>query len=71
MSLFRQGRQAAKIRVSIDHVVRLRELIAEPVKDGQGEAVKALIVKYNGTKLSDIPAVAHAAFAKDVEALTF
>jgi len=31
VSLFRQGRQAAKIRVSIDHVVRLRELICDGV----------------------------------------
>ncbi len=31
VSLFRQGRQAAKIRVAIDHVVRLKELIADGV----------------------------------------
>lgn len=31
VSLFRQGRQAAKIRVAIDHVVRLEELIADGV----------------------------------------
>ena len=31
VSLFRQGRQAAKIRVSVDHVVRLTELIADGV----------------------------------------
>lgn len=31
VSLFRSGRQAAKIRVSIDHVVRLRELICDGV----------------------------------------
>lgn len=31
VSLFRQGRQAAKIRVSVDHVVRLSELIADGV----------------------------------------
>lgn len=31
VSLFRQGRQAAKIRVSIDHVVRLKELIADGI----------------------------------------
>ena len=31
VSLFRQGRQAAKIRVSIDHVVRLKELICDGV----------------------------------------
>lgn len=31
VSMFRQGRQAAKIRVSIDHVVRLRELICDGV----------------------------------------
>lgn len=29
VSLFRQGRQAAKIRVTIDHVVRLEQLIAD------------------------------------------
>lgn len=29
VSLFRQGRQAAKIRVTVDHVVRLKELIAD------------------------------------------
>lgn len=29
VSLFRQGRQAAKIRVTIDHVIRLKELIAD------------------------------------------
>lgn len=29
VSLFRQGRQAAKIRVSVDHVIRLHELIAD------------------------------------------
>jgi NAD+ kinase len=31
VSLFRDGRQAAKIRVSIDHVVRLKELIADGI----------------------------------------
>ncbi len=31
VSLFRQGRQAAKIRVAIDHVVRLNELICDGV----------------------------------------
>lgn len=31
VSMFRQGRQAAKIRVSIDHVVRLKELICDGV----------------------------------------
>jgi NAD+ kinase len=31
VSLFRQGRQAAKIKVSIDHVVRLRELTCDGV----------------------------------------
>lgn len=31
VSLFRQGRQAAKVRVSIDHVVRLKELICDGV----------------------------------------
>ncbi len=31
VSLFRQHRQAAKIRVSVDHVVRLQELIADGV----------------------------------------
>lgn len=31
VSLFRQARQAAKIRVSIDHVVRLRELICDGI----------------------------------------
>lgn len=31
VSLFRQGRQAAKIRVSIDHVVRLKELTADGI----------------------------------------
>lgn len=31
VSLFRQGRQAAKIRVSVDHVVRLEELICDGV----------------------------------------
>jgi len=31
VSMFRQGRQAAKVRVSIDHVVRLRELICDGV----------------------------------------
>lgn len=31
VSLFRQGRQAAKIRVAIDHVVRLKELICDGV----------------------------------------
>jgi len=31
VSLFRQGRQAAKIRVAIDHVVRLKELISDGV----------------------------------------
>jgi NAD+ kinase len=31
VSLFRQGRQAAKIRVSIDHVVRLKELICDGI----------------------------------------
>jgi len=31
VSLFRQSRQAAKIRVSIDHVVRLKELICDGV----------------------------------------
>lgn len=31
VSLFRQGRQAAKIRVSIDHVVRLEELTADGI----------------------------------------
>jgi NAD+ kinase len=31
VSLFRQGRQAAKIRVAIDHVVRLKELTCDGV----------------------------------------
>jgi NAD+ kinase len=31
VSLFRQGRQAAKMRVSVDHVVRLQELTADGV----------------------------------------
>ena len=31
VSLFRQGRQAAKLRVSIDHVVRLKELICDGI----------------------------------------
>ncbi|MEZ5690152.1 MAG: NAD kinase [Rickettsiales bacterium] len=31
VSLFRQGRQAAKIKVAIDHVVRLNELICDGV----------------------------------------
>jgi NAD+ kinase len=31
VSLFRQGRQAAKMRVSVDHVVRLEELTADGV----------------------------------------
>jgi NAD+ kinase len=31
VSLFRQSRQAAKVRVSIDHVVRLKELICDGV----------------------------------------
>jgi len=31
VSLFRQSRQAAKIRVSIDHVVRLKELICDGI----------------------------------------
>lgn len=31
VSLFRQGRQAAKIRVAIDHVVRIKELIADGI----------------------------------------
>lgn len=31
VSLFRQGRQAAKIRVSVDHVVRLKELICDGI----------------------------------------
>ncbi|MEK6746371.1 MAG: NAD kinase [Rickettsiales bacterium] len=31
VSLFRQGRQASKIRVAIDHVVRLNELICDGV----------------------------------------
>lgn len=31
VSLFRQGRQAAKIRVSVDHVVRLKELTCDGV----------------------------------------
>ena len=29
VSLFRQGRQAAKIRVTVDHVIRLKELTAD------------------------------------------
>jgi len=31
VSMFRQGRQASKIRVSIDHVVRLKELICDGI----------------------------------------
>lgn len=31
VSLFRESRQAAKIRVSIDHVIRLQELIADGI----------------------------------------
>ena len=31
VSLFREGRQAAKIRVTIDHVVRMKELICDGV----------------------------------------
>lgn len=31
VSLFRQGRQAAKVRVAVDHVVRLKELICDGI----------------------------------------
>ncbi len=48
----------------------LRELIRPLVEDGRGEEVKKLIAKHGGTKLSDLPAAAHAAFTRDIEALT-
>lgn len=48
----------------------LRELIAPLVESGKGTEVKKLIAKHGGTKLNDLPAAAHAAFARDVEALT-
>lgn len=48
----------------------LRELIKPLVESGKGAEVKALITKHGGTKLSDLPAAAHAAFARDIEALT-
>src|SRR5262245_39951680 len=49
----------------------LKALIDEPVKDGQGKQVKDLIAKHGGTKLSDLPAENHAAFAADIEGMVY
>lgn len=47
----------------------LRELIQPLVDVGRGAEVKKLIAKHGGTKLSDLPAAAHAAFISDIEGL--
>lgn len=51
----------------------LRALIAQPVKDGQGEEVKKIIKKYagEGGSLKTLDAKHHAAFEKDIQALTY
>jgi hypothetical protein len=48
---------------------QLRDLISPLVQDGKGEEVKKIIAKY-GSSLKDIPADKHAAFEKDIEALS-
>lgn len=48
----------------------LRELIQPLVDAGRGAEVKKLITKHGGTRLSDLPAAAHAAFIRDIEGLT-
>lgn len=53
----------------------LRALIAPLVKDGQGEEVKKVIAKYdpdsNPPSLKTMPAKNHAAFEKDIAALSY
>lgn len=49
----------------------LKALIAPAVEAGAGVAIKGIITKHGGTKLADIPAANHAAFAADVEALVY
>lgn len=62
--------EAAKETVAGKPESELRELIKPLVEDGRGEEVKKLIAKHGGTKLSDLPAAAHAAFIRDIEGLT-
>lgn len=49
----------------------LRALIAPIVKDGQGEEVKKVIAKYSETGLKGMEAKHHAAFEKDIQALSY
>lgn len=50
---------------------KLQELIKDLVEvQGRGAEVKAAIMKHGGTKLSDLPAASHAAFVRDIEALS-
>jgi hypothetical protein len=51
----------------------LRALIAPVVKDGQGEEVKKIIKKYagEGGSLKTLEAKHHAAFEKDIAALSY
>jgi hypothetical protein len=48
----------------------LRALCTPLIGDGRGEEVKKLLTKYGGNKFADLPAVNHAAFVRDIEALT-
>lgn len=48
----------------------LRDLIKPLVEEGRGEEVKKVIAKY-GTSLKEIPADKHAAFEKDISALSY
>jgi predicted flap endonuclease-1-like 5' DNA nuclease len=48
----------------------LRALCTPLIGDGRGEEVKKLLTKYGGNKFADLPAANHAAFVRDIEALT-
>lgn len=48
----------------------LQKIIEPAVKDGKSEEIRVLIKKHGGDKLSMIPPGNHAAFEKDVDALT-
>lgn len=46
-------------------------LIKPLIDDNKGEEVKAVIAKYSKAGLKGIPTASQAAFAKDIEALTY